>query len=141
MKKMLFTAVLAFGVLFSTQAQERNYRNRGIENLPVEKIASNRVDRLDRVVNLSESQKEKVYALELEKAKRLKDYKSERKFKNRNDREQWRKEMRKDREALEQILNDEQKEKIKNNRSSQRRGRGMNNGQNHERRNMRQRNQ
>lgn len=141
MKKMLFTATLAFVVLFSTQAQERNQRMRGNQNHSVEEIAKMRVDRLDKVVKLSESQKEKVYALELEKAERMKKNRAENRSANQNNREQWQKQMEKDRQALDEILNDEQKEKIKNSRMSQRRGRGMNNGQNHERRNMRQRNQ
>lgn len=140
MKKILFTAALAFAVLFSTQAQERNQRMRGHQNYSVEEIAKMRVDRLDKAVELSDAQKEKVYALELEKAERMKKNRAENKSAQQQNREQWQKQAEKDRQALGEILNDEQKEKLKNTRMSERRERGNRDGKNRQRRNMQQRN-
>src|SRR5699024_10960508 len=118
MKKIIFTSVLALVVLFSTQAQERNQRMRGMQDdRSAEEIAKSRTERLDKPLKFTEAQKEKVYALELEKAERVKENRKE----NKRNREDRRKQAENDHQALEKILTDEQKEIIKESRMSNRR--------------------
>ena len=138
MKKIIFTSVLALVVVFSTQAQERNQRMRGMQDdRSAEEIAKSRTERLDKTLKFTEAQKEKVYALELEKAERFKENRKE----NKRNREDWRKQAENDRQALEKILTDEQKEIIKESRMSNRRGRHMQRGaKDTKKENMRQRN-
>ena len=66
MKLSLVTVVLVVLAFTSSNAQDRNRANRGMQNLSNEEIASNRTTNLDKVLNLSEEQKGKIEEAYLE---------------------------------------------------------------------------
>lgn len=116
MKKIIAITVLATCLYSISSAQERKTRNdkrthfkREIQNYNPEEVAKIRTERLDKKLNFSESQKQEIYNLELDKAKRHKEVKEKQKQMH----EELRKEHQADRETLQKLLTPEQQELLK----------------------------
>lgn len=116
MKKIIAITVLATCLYSIGNAQERKTRNdkrthfkREIQNYNPEEVAKIRTDRLDKKLNFSESQKQEIYNLELDKAKRHKEVKEKQKLM----REELRKDHQADREAFQKLLSPEQQKLLK----------------------------
>src|SRR5690554_6005730 len=116
MRNAALITLLVSGMAFSTVAQERESR----QPKSAQEIAQMRTDRLTEKLALSEDQQKEVYALNLEKAEKMKATHTERTARMAEMRETRRatmdarrSEMKATQERLNEILNDEQREVLK----------------------------
>src|SRR5690606_5890013 len=118
MKKTLFLAVLLGGFSLTTMAQEskvqdsdakkerRHVRHeRKIAERSPEEIAKLKTDRLDETQKFTDAQRQEVYAIQLDQAKRQVAHSDE----MRKLHSEWRKEAKGSREKLHEVLTPEQR--------------------------------
>ncbi|WP_051292859.1 hypothetical protein [Olivibacter sitiensis] len=102
MKKLALLSALALGLVINAQAQEQKQRpkNKKTEITP-EKIAENKTERLAKLLDLTDKQKEQVYSLQLKQSKeQLAEMQKMKEKRN------------KEKTELEAILDNTQKEKL-----------------------------
>ncbi|SEL16570.1 hypothetical protein [Parapedobacter koreensis] len=105
MKNATLITLLISGMAFSAVAQQ----HRPVQPQSAEDIAKMRTDQLTERLGLSDEQQKEVYALNLEKAEKMKVSREERSAKM----AELRDEMKADRERLDNILTEEQRETLK----------------------------
>ena len=121
MKRLVILLGVLVGLSSMTFAQEKDGKRTGKKksfkkewnkNHASEEMAKIKTERLDEMVNLSESQKEQVYALHLENAGKKKELKEV----TRKDRELMMQRFKAHQEAISGILSTEQQELLKEKR-------------------------
>ncbi|HLS94467.1 hypothetical protein BC792_11464 [Sphingobacterium allocomposti] len=134
MKKTLFLAVLLGGFSLTTMAQEskvqdsdakkerRHVRHeRKIAERSPEEIAKLKTDRLDETLKFTDAQRQEVYAIQLDQAKRQVAHRDE----MRKLHSEWRKEAKGSREKLHEVLTPEQQQLMKEKFADNKKVKGM----------------